>query len=130
MKFGFAFIALLSLALSSCMSLPEPGPAVTVAPRAAASCLNCGRVEKIEAVQGVRATARGGAVLGGVVGGVLTDPGKAASPSAGNATQKTYRLTVRMDDGRRMVINQNVISANLRVGSVVRVSNGRVVLLR
>ena len=105
-------------------------PTVTVAPRTAASCLECGRVEKIEVVQGVRTATRGGAVLGGVVGGVLTGPGKETSPRAGNPMQKSYRLTIRMDNGRRMMINQKIISANLRAGSTVRLNNGRVVLLR
>lgn len=133
MKFRFACLALASLALSSCTTTPKPSPAppaVTITPRVVPSCRDCGRIEKIETVQVPRAPVRTGAVLGGVVGGVLSDPGKAAAPSAAPATQKTYRLTVRMDDGRRLVLNQNVISPNLRLGSVVRVNKGRVVLMR
>ena len=40
------------------------------------------------------------------------------------------KLTLRMDDGRRLVVNQNLISSQLRVGSVVRYTGGRVVFLR
>jgi hypothetical protein len=35
-----------------------------------------------------------------------------------------------MDDGRHLVITQNTVSANLRIGSLVRIADGRVVLLR
>ncbi|MFA6984766.1 MAG: hypothetical protein WC213_00985 [Arenimonas sp.] len=135
MKFRLACIAALSLALSSCSTTTEtrPSPSIVttpVPPRAMAKCPDCGRIEKIEVVQGVRATTRGGVVLGGVVGGVVSAPDKAAAPKPAGVSVTTYRLTVRMDDGRRVKIHQNVISANLRVGSVVRVANGRVMLLR
>lgn len=145
MKFRLACFAALSLALSSCSTTTEtrPDPAIVttpVPPRAPAKCPDCGRIERIEVVQGVRATTRGGVVLGGVVGGVVSAPDKpaapkpaapkVAAPKPGGAGTTTYRLTVRMDDGRRVKIHQNVISPKLRVGSVVRVANGRVMLLR
>jgi outer membrane lipoprotein SlyB len=81
-------------------------------------------------VQGVRATAQGGAVLSGIVGGVVSSPEKTATPGAVAQPKPAYRLTVHMDDGRRQVFTQNVISPNLRIGSPVRINDGRVVLLR
>lgn len=81
-------------------------------------------------MHGVRATARGGVVLGGVVGGVLSDPGKKTPAATVRAAPDTYRLTLRMDDGRRLTIHQNLVSAKLRIGSIVRVENGRVMLIR
>jgi len=135
MEFRFVVVAL-ALALSSCASAPEsrpaPAPAVVVkpAPRALARCPDCGRVEKIEVVHGVRATAKGGAVLGGVVGGVVSQQPKTATPSKTTTTQTSYRLKLRMDDGRRIVVHQNLISPNLRIGSLIRYVGGRVFLVR
>ena len=48
-------------------ALPAPSPARGLPP----DCPECGRIDRIEVLQGLRATPRGGAVLGGVVGGVL-----------------------------------------------------------
>jgi hypothetical protein len=137
MKLHMAGFALLTLAVASCSSQPAvrsqpeplvPGPAV-VAPRVVRACPDCGRVEKIELLQVPvqRTTPRSGAVLGGVVGGVLAAPAK---PGAVPATQKITQVSVRLDDGRRVSIRQNVVSPNLRIGSRVRVTGGRVVLLR
>lgn len=81
-------------------------------------------------MQGEAAGTRRKVVLSGVVGNVLTGPTKSpASPHAGPG-QWVTRLGVRMDDGRHLLINQNVVSPNLRVGSRVRLVSGRVVLLR
>lgn len=139
MKFRLAGLALLLMLLTACATTTDTRPSTPVTatpspaaapPRAKAKCPDCGRIERIDTVQGVRATARGGVVLGGVVGGVVSaEKKKTPSPAPAVAT-KTYRLVVRMDDGRRLVMHQNVISPNLRIGSIVRVSNGRVMLLR
>ncbi|MCX7041943.1 MAG: hypothetical protein NT117_04515 [Gammaproteobacteria bacterium] len=69
------------------------------------------------------------AVLGGVVGGVLTRPAASPAGSAGGTT-RSYRLTIRLDAGRQLLVTQKVISPNLKVGSRVRVEGSRVVLLR
>jgi hypothetical protein len=149
MKFHIGWLLAASLALSSCATAPEPvriaTPApVAVAPHVPTACPVCGRVERVEIIQGVRATERGGVVLGGVVGGVLSNPSSnpssnpakpaatSARPAAATArtSPPTYRLTLRMADGRHLVIHQNLISPNLHVGSLVRVDNGRVLLLR
>lgn len=82
-------------------------------------------------VSNVRATPSGGAVLGGVVGGVVS--GKPATPaSAGKHGVQvlTFRLAVRMDDGRRLVLHQPDLASSLHVGSRVRVAGGRVSALR
>lgn len=107
-------------------------------------CYNCGRVERIEPVYGARQNTHTGAVLGGIVGGVLGnqvgkgDGRKAATVAgvvggavAGNAIEKkanqqTFDITVRMDNGNVVVVNQNSLPGGIRVGSAVRVSNGRV----
>ncbi len=69
------------------------------------------------------------AVLGGVVGGVLTRPANNPGGAAGGST-KSYRLTIRLDGGRQLLVTQKMISPNLKVGSRVRVEGSRVLLLR
>jgi outer membrane lipoprotein SlyB len=96
------------------------------------ACVDCGRVERIERVAAIRATASGGAVLGGVVGGVISAPapGAPANASASGAPrppQGAWRIHLRMDDGRRLVVHQNLIAAGLAVGSRVRLVQGRLV---
>jgi outer membrane lipoprotein SlyB len=121
-------IALLGcLALAACETRPQrptpqadgPGQAV---------CTNCGRVERIEIVPVTTSATDRGAVLGGVVGGVLSKP--AAPGTAPPTTAKNYRIGLRMDDGRRLVLTQKVISAHLKIGSRVRLDGSRIVLLR
>ena len=91
-----------------------------------------------------------GAVLGGIVGAVAgrqisdrtggsegnknvsTVAGAVAGAAAGNAIQNrttgdTYNVTVRMDDGRRVTINQRDLGG-VRENTYVRIQNGRVVI--
>lgn len=157
MKNYFISSALLSMTalLSACVTLPSlpvrPGyirAATPVASRPVARCYECGTVESIETVYNARTNTRTGAVLGGIVGGVLgnqvgegdgkkaaTVAGAVAGATAGNAienkrNEQTFDIKVRMDDGRHLIINQNTVAPNLRVGSYVRITGGRVVLLR
>lgn len=114
-------------------------------------CTDCGIVEHIEVVgSGRTAPSATGAVLGGIVGAVAgraisnstggsdgnknvsTVAGAVAGAAAGNAIQKrttgdTYNITVRMDDGRRMTINQHDLGG-IRENTYIRVQNGKVVL--
>jgi outer membrane lipoprotein SlyB len=114
-------------------------------------CYDCGTVERIEPVYGARSNSRTGAVLGGVIGAVVarevpthgstgrkntaTVAGAVAGAVAGNAienkvNEETFDIHVRMDDGRRIVINRNSLGNDLRVGSYVRVDGNRVIPLR
>ena len=114
-------------------------------------CYDCGRIERIETVYGARSNTRTGAVLGGVVGAVAareipkhgsdgkqntaTVAGAVAGAIAGNAienkmNEQTYDVHVRMDDGRRLVINRNSLGNDIRVGAYVRVDGSRLTLLR
>lgn len=144
----FMLAAALAATLGACASGTsstryggEPAPSVS-------RCYECGTVERIEVLEVTGESSGGGAVLGGIVGGVLGnqvgkgDGKKAATVAgvvggavAGNAIEKRtvkhdYRVTVRMDDGRRVTVTQPTISSNMREGSVVRVDNGRAVLMR
>lgn len=79
-------------------------------------------------VSNVRATPGGGAVLGGVVGGVVSKP---TAPAGKRGVQVlTFKLGVRMDDGRRLILHQSELASGLRTGSRVRVTGGRVLPLR
>ena len=133
MGMRFACMASLALILSACASAPgqrlAPVAPQVIAPLPGLQCQDCGRVERVETLKGMRASATGGAVLGGVVGGVLSGRNQAKSPPPGPVTS-TSRITVLMASGRRLVIHQDTIPANLRPGSVVRFSNGKVLLLR
>lgn len=111
-----------------------------------ASCYDCGTVTRIESGVGSRAPNATGAVIGGIVGGVAarevakdrtdssgrqntaTVAGAAAGAAIGNAIQNRagtgYNIYVRMQDGRETVAMQDDLG-NIRVGSYVRVVNGR-----
>ncbi|MFC4727539.1 glycine zipper 2TM domain-containing protein [Coralloluteibacterium thermophilus] len=117
------------------------------------ACYDCGQVERIEVVYGARDNSRTGAVLGGVIGAVAgnqiaknttdssgrrntaTVAGAVGGAVAGNAienkmNEQTYDIYVRMDDGRRIVINQNGLPNGLREGAYVRVAGNRITVLR
>jgi outer membrane lipoprotein SlyB len=148
MKFQKIGAALICAVLAACASQPSPRYSNTPPPYSAppqVRCYDCGRVERIETVYGARQNTHTGAVLGGIVGGVLGnqvgkgDGKKAATVAgvvggavAGNAIEKkvnaqTYQITVRMDSGTVVVVNQNSLPSGLQVGSPVRVSNGRII---
>ena len=127
MGFRNYLIAALALILGACASVPPPPsgeiPANhTTPPRVV--CQDCGRVERIEVVQATGDEHAAGAVLGGIVGGI------AGSTNDRSGKKQTYRVSVRMDDGRHLTFAQGMISPNLRQGSHVRIDNGRVILLR
>lgn len=152
MNTRLTLLAVLSVTLAACASQPSSNYGRSYPSSAPYNepirCNDCGRVERIETAYGTRDNTGTGAVLGGIVGGVLgnqvgkgdgrkaaTVAGAVGGAVAGNAIEKNrsgqiYNITVRMDDGRRLVIGQNTISDDLRNGSPVRVINGRVVPLR
>lgn len=144
--------AALAVALAStvgCASTASSG--YYGAPTAAGSraCYDCGTVTRIETGAGSRAPNATGAVIGGVIGAVAareiakdrtdstgrqntaTVAGAAAGAAVGNAIQNRtgtgYNIYVRMQDGRETVAMQDDLG-NIRVGSYVRVSNGRAYL--
>ena len=110
---------------------------------AAADCFDCGRITRIEAYTGHR-SGTGGAIAGAVVGGLIgnqvgkgdgktvaTVAGAAGGAYAGkkiaeNSEKTRYRVTVRMQDGRIERVDQASVK-NLKVGSSVRIRNGKAV---
>lgn len=145
------------IALSMVAALAMAGCATTApgyyggSPAAAgANCYDCGTVTAIETGAGSRMPNATGAVVGGVVGGVAgrelakdrtdsegrvntaTAAGAVAGAVIGNAIQNRsgigYNVHVRMNDGRQVVLMQDDV-ARLRVGSPVRVVNGRALAL-
>jgi outer membrane lipoprotein SlyB len=107
------------------------------------ACRNCGTVEKIERVYGARETTGSGAVLGAIIGGALgnqvgkgdgrkaaTVAGAVAGGVVGNkieADQRSlprYEIFVRMDDGRRLVVEQRE-REGIREGDRVELVGGR-----
>jgi hypothetical protein len=119
------------LLLSACASAPRHAPPPVVAhpppARPLVVCHECGRIERVDMVGNVRATASGGAVLGGVVGGVLSKPAAPPAKAKPGVQVLTFRIVLRMDDGRRLTIHQPRLASGLRAGSRVRVVDGRVV---
>lgn len=127
-----------ALVLMSLLALGAPLAAM-------ASCGDCGRIKNIEAYTGHRSST-GGAVAGAIVGGLIgnqigggdgkkvaTVAGVAGGAYAGkriaeNSDKTKYRVTVRMDDGHLETVTQNSVK-NLRVGSYVRIRNGKAVRL-
>jgi outer membrane lipoprotein SlyB len=154
MKTPLLIAAALTLSVSACTTAPRSSgygydsrPAYSEPQR----CYDCGRIERIEPVYGARSNSRAGAVLGGVVGAVAareipshgsegrkntaTVAGAVAGAVAGNAienkmNEETFDIHVRMDDGRRLVINRNSLGNDIRVGAYVRVDGTRLIPLR
>lgn len=147
--------ALAATALAGCATSPGYGPSYGGGyndPGAYSrnSCHDCGIVTRIDDVSAGRTTSSAtGAVLGGIVGAVAgrqisketggskgnknvsAAAGAAAGAIAGSAIQNrtsgSYDITVRMDDGRSMVVNQRNLDG-VRENAYVRVVNGRVVV--
>jgi len=154
MKSQLLVIAALSISVAACSTAPRSqgyGYGNQPAYNQSRQCSDCGRIERIEQVYGARGNSRAGAVLGGVVGAVAareipshgsdgrrntaTAAGAVAGAVAGNAienrmNEETYDIHVRMDDGRRIVLNQNRLGNNIREGAYVRVNGNNLTLLR
>ncbi len=110
-----------------------------------ARCNTCGYVERIEvASRGSVGNSGAGAVAGAIIGGVLgnqvgsgdgrkaaTVAGAIAGGVAGNRIERNsrdrdvYHLFVRMDDGRRVVVEQTNLRG-VREGTRVQVNGGSV----
>lgn len=144
--------AVVGLALAASVGCATPASSGHYGPPTASSaraCYDCGTVTRIETGVGSRAPNATGAVIGGVIGAVAarevakdrtdsegrqntaTVAGAAAGAVVGNAIQNRagtgYNIYVRMQDGRETVAMQDDLG-NIRVGSYVRVVNGRAYL--
>ena|GEM_PF-1412725 len=118
---------LLLLLLSACISTPkrnehEPTvpPAPTPASPAQVKCIDCGIVQDIRTVTATtQNTAAKKPVLSGIVGGVVSKP-SATKPAS------RYEILIQLLNGKKVVVTQTVLAAGLRIGSKVRVSQGRI----
>lgn len=150
--------AALTLVLSACATGPGyyergPGPGYYGPPPPPPGaynmrCRTCGRVDRIEQVYGDRRSSGTGAVVGGIVGGVLgntvgkgdgrtaaTVVGAVGGAVVGNEIEKnnnggtSYDVYVRMDNGRRVILNQRELGG-IREGSYVDIEGNRAHLIR
>jgi hypothetical protein len=129
-------LAVFSIALAACTTItptptPVPAPTPRPLPPPNAACTTCGRIERIDLAPTVSGARPRGAVLGGVVGGVLARPAPPTTTGAPAPTNgpRTYRLVVLLDGGRRLILTQP-LAAGMKVGARVRVERSRAVLLR
>lgn len=111
----------------------------------ALNCSSCGVVQGISNYSGERRTTGGGAIVGAVVGGVLGNQvgggdGKTAATVAGavvggvvgnniekNHNKTWHEITVRMSDGRTLVVNQDDLRG-INQGSNVVIRDGQAYL--
>lgn len=148
MKLPIAFTALSVLALSACSSYGGNDnnrmSSSSAGYSAPANCYDCGVVQRVESYTGEqRRTSGVGAVAGALIGGALgnqvgkgdgkkvaTVAGAVAGGFAGNAIEKNnmdktwHEVTVRMNDGRTVVLSQDDLNG-VREGSRVIIRNGR-----
>jgi outer membrane lipoprotein SlyB len=86
-------------------------------------CLDCGTVKDIRKVTQTPASttttaAQKPPVLGGIVGGVLSRPS--------TQIQEEYEVLIQLLSGKQVLVLQKILSTGLKVGSKVRVSQGRI----
>lgn len=125
-------------------SRPDNNQSYSSTPSSQSYARSYGVVDSIEVIQG-KETGMAGTIIGGVVGGVLgnqvgkgrgntaaTIVGAAGGAVAGheiekrkNQTDDSYRINVRLDNGRYVTQTQDSIT-DIRVGSRVRIENDRV----
>jgi len=115
---------LVLLVLASCSSSPkrvETEPAATPAttPPVQARCIDCGVVEDVRMVTSTEAAPAKKPALSGIVGGVVSKP-------ATSRPATRYEILIRMLNGKKVLVTQTVLSSGLRIGSKVRVSQGRI----
>ena len=144
MKIRIILAAALALALSACSSYGgNDNYRSSSYNNAPANCYDCGVVQRIESYTGEqRRTSGAGAVAGALIGGALgnqvgsgdgktaaTVAGAVAGGFAGNAIEKNmdktwHEVTIRMNDGRTVVLSQDDLNG-VREGSRVIIRNGR-----
>lgn len=144
MKIGIIFAAAAALALSACSSYGgNDSYRSSSYNNAPTNCYDCGVVQRIESYTGEqRRTSGAGAVAGALIGGALgnqvgsgdgkkaaTVAGAVAGGIAGNAIEKNmdktwHEVTIRMNDGRTVVLSQDDLNG-VREGSRVIIRNGR-----
>jgi len=144
MKIGILFAAAAALALSACSSYGgNDGYRSSSYNNAPTNCYDCGVVQRIENYTGEqRRTSGAGAVAGALIGGALgnqvgsgdgkkaaTVAGAVAGGFAGNAIERNmdktwHEVTIRMNDGRTVVLSQDDLNG-VREGSRVIIRNGR-----
>ena len=143
MRFRYAlFIIGLASAGGALAQNPSTMAPSTAAPVQNRSCTTCGTLESIRYVEQKGQASGGGAVVGGVLGGVdghqigsgrgntvATIAGVGVGALAGNEVEKNvkkksyYVLTVRMDNGKQQSITQTA-KPGFREGDRVRVVDG------
>ncbi len=147
MNVRLIFAAAMTIALGACATGPHNGYSGGYINTSASQCSNCGTVDRIEQISGDRHSTGTGAVLGGVIGGVLgnqvgkgngktaaTVAGVAVGAVVGNEVEKnqngsSFDIYVRMDDGRRLILNQRDLGG-INTGSYVSVENNKARLVR
>lgn len=120
----FPLVAVALLALAGCATQapyrtsPQINPPATTAPAATAT-----PTTPNPSTNGARCVAGSGVVVrvgsdahtatammqGGVLGGVLADDGKGAGSQAATPASGGHDIYVRMDDGRKLIVNQHDI---------------------
>ena len=118
---------LLLLLLSACVSTPKRSePEVSIAPTptpttpSQVKCTDCGVVQDIRTVIATtQTTTPKKPVLSGIVGGVVSKPSTTKPNSR-------YEILIQLLNGKKVVVTQSLLSAGLRIGSKVRVSQGRI----
>ncbi len=133
--------ALLALGLSACTT-SGGGYGGGSSGYRSSNCNDCGVVQDIQSYRGQRRASGGGAVAGAIIGGVLgnqvgSGDGKTAATVVGavaggivgnniekNSNDTWYDITVRMSDGRQVVVTQNNLNG-VRGGSNVILRDGR-----
>lgn len=114
------------LLLGACVSGPKRvEPTQPIPPPIAANplnvkCIDCGIVQNIRKV--TDATENRPAkkpALSGIVGGVVSQP-STTKPTA------HYEILIQLLNGKKVLVSQSLLSTGLKIGSKVRVSQGRI----
>lgn len=144
MKIRMILATAAALALSACSSYGgNDGNRNSSYNNAPVNCQDCGVVQRIQNYTGEqRRTSGAGAVAGALIGGALgnqvgsgdgktaaTVAGAVAGGFAGNAIEKNmdktwHEVTIRMNDGRTIVLSQDSLNG-VQEGSRVIIRNGR-----
>ena len=115
---------LVLLLLASCTSSPkrvetEPATRPATTGPVQARCIDCGVVEDVRMVTNTETAPVKKPALSGIVGGVVSKP-------APSKPVTRYEILVRMLNGKKVLVTQTILSSGLRIGSKVRVSQGRI----